>query len=122
QYTFIDPAAAMSQKARSEYMADLAAKGIQPTNVIDTREGERVEKIIFPGVLVSYGGAETGVMLLKGNKARTPEEEINQSIEGIEFEIANAIYKLTEEDPKVVGMLSGHGELEGGGASAFVEA
>src|SRR5688500_12183194 len=71
-YTFTDPATALSQKARSEFMADLAARGIQPTNVIDTRDGERVEKIVFPGVVVSYGGAEEGVMLLKGNKARTP--------------------------------------------------
>jgi gliding-associated putative ABC transporter substrate-binding component GldG len=113
QYIFTDPATALSQKARSEFMSELAAKGIQPTNVIDTREGERVEKIIFPGVVVSYGGAEKGVMLLKGNKAGSPEEEINQSIEGIEFEIANAIFKLTETDPKQIGILSGHGELQG---------
>ena len=122
QYSFTDPATALSKKAQSEFMADLAAKGVQPTNVIDTRNGERVEKIIFPGAVISYGGAEAGVMLLKGNKARTPEEEINQSIEGIEFELANAIYKLTEEDPKVIGMLSGHGELKGPGASAFASA
>ena len=121
-YTFTDPATAMSQKARSEFMADLAAKGIQPTNVIDTRDGERIEKIIFPGVVVSYGGAEAGVMLLKGNKARTPEEEINQSIEGIEFEIASAIYKLTAEDPSIIGMLSGHGELEGPQVASFQSA
>lgn len=122
QYSFTDPGTALSQKARSEFMADLSAKGIQPTNVIDTRDGERVEKIIFPGALVSYGGVETGVMLLKGNKAQTPEEEINQSIEGIEFEIANAIYKLTESDPKIVGIISGHGELEGADASSFRDA
>lgn len=119
RYSFTDPSTAQSQKARSEFMADLSAKGIPPTNVIDTRNGERVEKIVFPGVLVSYGGAETGVMLLKGNKAQTPEEEINQSIEGIEFEIANAIYKLSEADPKLVGMVSGHGELHGIDISSF---
>ena len=122
QYSFTDPGTALSQKARSEFMADLSAKGIQPTNVIDTRDGERVEKIIFPGALVSYGGVETGVMLLKGNKAQTPEEEINQSIEGIEFEIANAIYKLTESDPKIVGIISGHGELDGVDVSSFRDA
>ena len=121
-YTFTDPATARSQQARQEFMSELAAKGIQPTNVIDTRDGERVEKIIFPGVMVSYGGAEKGVMLLKGNKAGTPEEEINQSIEGIEFEIANAIYKLTESDPSQVGWVSGHGELEGRSFSAFADA
>lgn len=122
QYSFTDPATALSQKARSEYMAELASKGIQPTNVIDTRDGERIEKIIFPGVVVTYGGAERGVMLLKGNKAQTPEEEINQSIEGVEFEIANAIYKLAEGDPKVIGMISGHGELEGPEVSSFEDA
>ena len=68
-----------SEKARSEFMADLASKGIQPTNVIDTKNGQRVEKIIFPGVTISYGGMETGVMLLKGNKAGTPAEE-NQPV------------------------------------------
>lgn len=121
-YTFTDPATAISRKARSEFMAALAAKGIQPTNVIDTQEGERIEKIIFPGALVSYGGVEKGVMLLKGNKAATPEEEINQSIEGIEFEIANAIYKLTVPDPSQIGLVTGHGELQGLEIRSFEEA
>lgn len=122
QYTFIDPSTALSQKARSEFMADLAAKGIQPTNVIDRRGGERVEKIIFPGAVISYGGVEKGVMLLKGNKASSSEEEINQSIEGIEYELANALYKLTETEPKQVALLSGHGEMEGVQLAAFEQA
>ena len=90
----------------------LARRGIQPTNIIDTRDGQREEKIIFPGVIVSYEGAEKGVMLLKGNKAGTPEQEINQSIEGIEYEIISAIYSLVNEDRKQVGFVSGHGELD----------
>jgi len=112
QYTFTDPNIAVSKKARAEFMNDLASKGIQPTNVIDTKEGERVEKIIFPGVLVSYGGFESGVTLLKGNKANTPEEEINQSIEGIEYELITAIFKLANTDRKRIGMVTGHGELD----------
>jgi ABC-2 type transport system permease protein len=111
-YIFVDPSTAMSQKARSEFMADLASKGIQPTNVIDNKGGQRSEKIIFPGALISYGGFESGVMLLKGNKANTPEEEINQSIEGVEYEFANAIYKLVNIDRKQIGFISGHGELD----------
>lgn len=108
QYSFTDPSSAMSQKARQEYMAELAAKGIQPTNVIDTRDGERIEKIIFPGAIVSYGSAEKGVMLLKGSNASM----INPSIEGIEFELANAIYGLVNEAPKRIGLVRGHGELD----------
>jgi ABC-2 type transport system permease protein len=112
KYTFIDPAGAAGQKARSEFMAELAEKGIQPTNVIEKENGQRIEKLIFPGVTIAYGGAETSVMLLKGNKARSPEEEINQSIEGIEFELANAIFKLATVDRKKIGLVQGHGELD----------
>ena len=111
-YSISDPAVAKSENARNEFMADLASRGIQPTNIIDTRDGQREEKIIFPGVIVSYEGVENGLMLLKGNKAGTPDEEINQSIEGIEYEIMNAIYSLVNEDRKFVGFVSGHGELD----------
>jgi ABC-2 type transport system permease protein len=112
KYRVTDPGVALSDKARQEFMADLAARGIQPTNVIDNKNGQRVEKIIFPGVVISYGGRERGVMLLKGNKAATPEEEINQSIEGIEYEVASAIHQLTNEERKRVGLVTGHGELD----------
>jgi ABC-2 type transport system permease protein len=111
-YTFTDPSAATGQNARSEFMRDLAAKGIQPTNVVDKKDGQRVEKIIFPGAVISYGGFETGVMLLKGNKATSSEEVINQSVEGIEFELANAIHKLTNTARKRIGFVQGHGESD----------
>jgi ABC-2 type transport system permease protein len=119
---FVDPAAAKSQKAQNEFMTDLAAKGIQPTNVIDNRSGQRVERLIFPGAVVSYGGAERGVMLLKGNKAASPEEEINQSIEGIEYEFANAINNLVNIERKQIGMVHGHGELDSLNVASFYRA
>lgn len=119
RYTFTDPATAMGQQARNEFMADLAARGIQPTNVVDKKDGQRVEKIIFPGALISYGGFETGVMLLKGNKTASSEEVINQSIEGIEFELANAIFKLANIDRKLIGFVDGHGELDSLEVAAF---
>lgn len=111
-YTVSDPTVAMSEKARNEFMADLSSRGIQPTNIIDTRDGQREEQIIFPGVIIFYEGFEKGVMLLKGNKAGTPEQEINQSIEGIEFEMIRAIYNLINANRKSVAFVSGHGELD----------
>jgi ABC-2 type transport system permease protein len=52
------------------------------------------------------------VTLLKGNKALTAEEQINQSIEGLEYELANAIYKLANAERKQIGFVTGHGELD----------
>ncbi|HZB14086.1 MAG TPA: gliding motility-associated ABC transporter substrate-binding protein GldG [Chryseolinea sp.] len=111
-YSVSDPALAKSESARNEFMADLARRGIQPTNIIDTRDGQREEKIVFPGVIISYEGVEKGIMLLKGNKAGTPEQEINQSIEGIEYEIISTIFSLINEDRKQIAFVSGHGELD----------
>jgi gliding-associated putative ABC transporter substrate-binding component GldG len=112
-YTFTDPALAMSDKARNEFMAGLASKGVHGMRVIDTKGGERTEKIVFPGALISYNGFESGVMFLKGSRlALGSQDVLNQSIEGIEFEFANAIQKLTNVGRKRVGLLKGHGELD----------
>ena len=112
QYTFSDPGAALSESARAQFMQDLMARGIQPTNVIDQEEGHRVEKLIFPGAVISYGGVEEGVMLLGGNRAATAEEKLNQSIEGVEFELASAIRRLTTLERKKIGLVRGHGEMD----------
>lgn len=111
-YTFTNPESALSQKAQSEFMKDLVSKGISPMNVIDNKGGQRTEKIVFPGAVISYGGFEKGVMLLKGDRASSSDEVLNQSIEGLEYEFANAIQELTNTNPKRIGLLTGHGELD----------
>jgi gliding-associated putative ABC transporter substrate-binding component GldG len=112
QFVFTDPAQAASEKAKNEFMGELSSKGISGMRVIDNKEGERLEKVVFPGALVSSNGFESGVMLLKGNRGRSSQEVLNQSIEGVEFELANAISKLSAIQRKKVGFLTGHGELD----------
>ncbi|MBN8578442.1 MAG: gliding motility-associated ABC transporter substrate-binding protein GldG [Cytophagales bacterium] len=108
KFVFTDPLQATTERARNEFIADLNARGVSPRNVIETRNGERVEKFVFPGALVAYQGFETGVMLLRGNRA----QNIAQSIEEIEYELANAIYKLSNTQRKRIGLVRGHGELD----------
>src|SRR5579872_4164032 len=105
KFVFTDPAQAQGQKARNEFMSELASKGITPMNVIENENGQRVEKFVFPGALVSYEGFETGVMLLKGNRAQNAQEVLNESIEGTEYELANAIHKLSNNNRKKIGLL-----------------
>ena len=118
-YTFTDPNLAMGEKARNEFIAELSAKGIAPRNVIENKDGQRIEKLVFPGALVSYGGMETGVMLLKGNAMQGSQQVLNQAIEGVEYELANAIHKLTNMDRKKVGFVTAHGELSGLAIASF---
>lgn len=112
QFKFIDPSQAENAKARNEFYLALADKGIQPTNLFATEDGKKIEKLIFPGAIIAYGGEETAVMLLKGNQAATPEERLNQSIEGIEYELIAAIRKLSVTTRKKIALIEGQGELD----------
>lgn len=112
QFVFTDPSTAMSQKARNEFIQELMQKGISPTNVVDAKDGQVSNKLIVPGALISYGGFEKGVNLLKGTQTGTSDEKINSSIENLEYELANAIYTMTNNDRKRIGFVTGHGELD----------
>lgn len=112
QYTFIDPSVAKSPEARNEFYRHLADRGIQPTNIFDNQGGKKTEKLVFPGAVVSYGGKEQGVMLLRGNQAASPVEKLNQSIEETEYALATTIQELTRERRFRIGWLNGHGEAD----------
>jgi gliding-associated putative ABC transporter substrate-binding component GldG len=112
QYAFVNPSTATGQKARQEFYQSLAMKGIQPTNLYDSKDGTQTQNLIFPGAVIAYGAEETGVMLLKGSKSASPVEQLNQSIEGLEFELANAIKKLSQTRKRKIAILQGHGELD----------
>lgn len=112
QFQFVDPDQASSAKSRNQFMLSLARKGVQPTDVFLTEDGKRTQKRIVPGVVISYGSAEKGVQLFKGNKAASPEQRLNQSIEGIEYELASAIQDITTLSLPTLGIVRGHNELD----------
>ncbi|MDZ4714595.1 MAG: gliding motility-associated ABC transporter substrate-binding protein GldG [Cytophagales bacterium] len=120
-YRFSDPAAAKGQQAQREFMSDLVSRGIKPMNIIDTRDGQRTERIVFPGAVVSAGGMQVGVMLLKDQIAQGSQEDLNRAVEGVEFELANAILQVTGTSRKRVGFVSGHGELDSMQVASFRE-
>lgn len=110
-YVFVDPSAAGTEKARNEYYETLLKKGLRPTNLGANENGQRVEKIIFPWATVSIGDREQQVLLLRGNQAAPADVRLNQSIEGLEYELASAIRRLTPGARKRIGVVEGHGEL-----------
>jgi gliding-associated putative ABC transporter substrate-binding component GldG len=112
QYRFINPDDFQGQEGKQNLIQSLGEKGIQPTNLFANEDGKRTERLIFPGAVISFAGSEEGVMLLKGNKSSPPQDRLNQSIEGIEYELASTINRLVNIDRKRVGLIKGHGELD----------
>lgn len=112
-YRFVNPLDAVEPAQRQDFFVELAGMGIEPTRVFDEEDGQRMQKLIVPGAVISHQGEEVGVMLLNGSRAAGAEEALNQSIENVEYELANGIRRLVAAEKKKVGLLQGHGELQG---------
>ena len=112
QYAFIDPnSLGESTQERQRAQQQLLQQGIQATNVVDQEEGQQVQKLVFPAAMVSYGTRQQPVLLLKGNRIATAQERLNQSVEGVEYQLAMAIASLTQQQKKRIAFVEGHDEL-----------
>lgn len=108
---YSDPSQATSEEQRQKQFVNLVDRGLTPTNIFDNEDGKRTEKIIFPGAIVQADTLSVPVQLLKGNKTNSPEEQLNQSYEGVEFEIASAIRLLNNQQRKKVGLVVSHTKI-----------
>ncbi|OFY56856.1 MAG: gliding motility-associated ABC transporter substrate-binding protein GldG, partial [Bacteroidetes bacterium RBG_13_46_8] len=113
QYSFINPFKSTDTKVRQDMFNQLYGKGLQPTNILaNEKEGGSSEKIIFPGAIISYKGVEIPVNLLKNNPRLSAEENINNSIQAIEFELIKVISSRALNLTGKVAFIEGHGELD----------
>jgi ABC-2 type transport system permease protein len=122
QFVFTDPLQAKSQQAQAEFMQSLAEYGIKPINIVENKNGQRSERLAFPGATITMNGVVAGVNLLKGNRALNSQQVLNQSVEVIEFELINAIYKLANEQPRKILWLTGQGEATDAAVAGFTGA
>ncbi len=113
QYQFINPDAIEDKEAREALYADLYNKGLQPTNLqMNEAGGGQSQKIIFPGALIIHNGIELPVNLLSNNPGLGAEQNLNNSIQALEYKFINNIYNLTTDTLKKIAFLEGHGELD----------
>ena len=111
----------LPEDTREDYIVGLAEYGINPTNLYITEDGGQKSKLIFPGVIVRTGEFETGTLLLKGEKGMGPDEILNQSIENLEYELIQAIKKVSIGQEKSIGMTMSRGEMNEDDGFGIVE-
>ena len=80
---FSDPLSdAKSEKERNQIMAKMQRKGLSPTMVHDyDKNGNTLQKVIFPWAVVSCAGDTITVPLLQNIAGRSGDENLNSSIE-----------------------------------------
>lgn len=115
-----DPGAADTETQRNANYTQRVNQGMSPTRIFANEDGRDVQKLIFPYAVISSGNRGAAVLLLKGDQGAPAEVKLNQSIEGIEFELAVGIQRLTAANRKRVGVMTGHGELDSLNIQGFV--
>ena len=89
----------------------LDSLGLSPI-IIHEREqnGKTAETTIYPYAIMEYKGRRAVVTLLKNTRGLSGEENLNTSIEQLEFAFAEALHMLMQTETPRVAILEGHGE------------
>lgn len=112
-YEFIDPFDFDSPEEKREMMETLEEKGLQPINIHNRdEEGGVSQKLVFPGMIMNYNGMEMTVNVLENNSAQSAAQNLNSSIEGLEYKMIRVIQNLSADTIYNIAFLEGHGELD----------
>lgn len=85
--------------------------GLSPI-IIHEREqnGKTAQTTVYPYALMTYKGRKAVVTLLKNTRGLSGEENLNASIEQLEFAFMEALHLLQQSTTPRVAILEGHGE------------
>ncbi len=102
----------MWYKTSAQMYESMAKEGMNGIvlNEVD-REGKTSQKIIYPYAQVSDGKDTLIVSFLKNIKGNTAQENLNASVEALEYEFIDAIRLLRHNERKDIAFVEGHGEL-----------
>jgi len=106
---YIDVYASGSNEQIYGQMAQQDMRGIALNEV--SRDGKASRKIIYPYAQVIMGGDTLVVNLLKNVAGYTADENLNASVENLEFEFVDAIRLLGSKDVGEIAFIEGHGEI-----------
>jgi len=102
QFRFVNP---------SKIGQELINSGLEPSNLQIEENGKLSEIVIFPWAVINYKDKTEKISLLKDIFSNSQDEQLESSIQNLEFAFANAIHKVTSKKEKKIAVLKGNGEL-----------
>jgi ABC-2 type transport system permease protein len=111
QYEFIDPSGSEDNQVTQEVFEQLQFKGLKYYELMENTSGSQSVQRVFPGAILNLGDSEVPVNLLLDQLGASPEQQINASVQNLEYSLANAVRSLVKTDKPSIAFLQGHGEL-----------
>lgn len=110
-FEIINPNQTKDKKEKNNLFKQLVKNGLNPTDIEIRSTSSKSSQIIFPGALIYYKERKKAVNFLNNSATKKPGENINSSIENLEYEFISAIYHLTKNKTEKIAFLEGNGEL-----------
>lgn len=114
-YKFIDP---IKEKISQD---TLQAMGMQPSILPDMKDGKISEIVLFPYAAIKYNSFGTSLPLIIQQTGIDASEQLNRSIENLEYNMVSHIKTIINERRKNVGFLVNHDELRPDQFQGFLE-
>ena len=102
----------MEQDELKAFYELLYKNGLSPTEVNERdRDGKLTKQTVFPFVKLHTDNRSLMVTLLQNQRGKSGAENLNLSIESLEYELTDAIRRLTPHEVSKVAFIEGHDEL-----------
>lgn len=109
---FKDPVSGLSIAEQDTVINNLYQSGIEPTTVNIKNDAGFAQKMVFPMAMLEAGNHQLPLRLLQNlNATGSYEENINNSIQNLEYLFTGAIQKVLSNEHPRIGFTEGNGEL-----------
>ena len=95
----------------SEITQKLIKSGLEPSRLQIEENGRFSEIIIFPWAVISSKNNTESISLLKDIFSNSQDEQLESSIQNLEYTFSDAIHKITSKKSKKIAIIKGNGEL-----------
>lgn len=101
-----------TQAADEQQQRALTEAGYQPILVHErAKDGKMVQTMVFPYLKLTIGERSCFVPLLRNTQGLSGEQNLNNSIENLEYALAENVHNLLQTKTPSIAFLEGHGEL-----------
>ena len=108
-FEFIDPLG--DEAASMDNIKELYRKGLTPINISVDDKGKQSQAMVFPWAIAVYDNKEVNIPLLKNIMGASTTDKIIGSVQHLEYSIADALHKITNDKQKKIAIIKGNGEL-----------
>ena len=106
-YEFVNPQETLAVRQELEEM------GLSPVPVFESSaDGRKIQSNVYPYAIFNIDGFDLPISLLENLPGLSGAENLNISMEGLEFKITDVIRRLISDEVPAIAFLEGHGQLD----------